>query len=79
MSAKEMFKNLGYYLYLNDSLELSYRKCCDGLEEIITFWLNTKEYNSIFCDGEKIDIRDITALEHKAIHQQLKELGWLDD
>ena len=79
MTAKEMFKNLGYYLYRNGDLELSYRKCCDGLEEIFTFWLNTKEYNSIFCDREEIDIRDITFEEHKAIHQQCKELGWLDD
>lgn len=78
MTAKEMFEALGYYLYSNDSL-ISYRKCSGELEEIITFWLNTKEYSSVFFNREEIDIRNITALEHKAIHQQLRELGWLDD
>lgn len=79
MTAKEMFEALGYHLHINDRLEVCYDKFCDSVHEQITFWLKNREYNSCFFDGEEIDIRDITLEEHKAIHQQLKELGWIND
>lgn len=79
MKAKEMFEKLGYHLRLSDSSTLMYSDNCDSCYEEIIFYLNNKTYSSIFFDEEEIDNRYITIEEHKAITQQLKELGWLDD
>ena len=67
-TAKEMFEELGYKQYKSDisiAYDLSDYTC-------IRFSLKRKEFikNSIY---------PITMSEFKAIHQQLKELGWLDE
>ena len=78
-TAQEMFEALGYHLYINNSYMICYSKFCDCLYEQITFWLKQKRYNSCFFDGEQTDLRDIEIEEHKAITQQMKELGWMEE
>ena len=65
-TAKEMFEELGFKkIDTSDSTILYVR----GFDEV---WFNIplKSYSSLY---------RITIELHKAIHQQLKELGWLDE
>jgi len=72
MTAKEMFEKLGYKIEHNDEDNLYYVN--DGL--LIQFDLIYREYCVYFKNNE---IASISCEEHKAITQQLNELGWLDD
>jgi hypothetical protein len=68
-SAKEMFEELGYEIITNDYLIITYRKNCD-----IDFYKGSKAYGKWFNgNGEPI-----LPIEHQAIHQQMKELNWLE-
>ena len=76
MTAKEMFRKLGYkyleptlhkesYFYYNNSSE----------DNLIIFYLEEKEIlTSHNCESLTMDIKTF-----KAIHKQLEELGWLDE
>ena len=69
MKAREMFKKIGYKIITNDYLIITYKKDCE-----IDFYKGSKTYGKWFNgNGESVLLQ-----EHKAIHQQLKELGWLD-
>ena len=65
-TAKEMFEELGYRKMDTSASVIVYTKVFDE----IWFNVNLKSYASLY--GIGIDV-------HKAIHQQMKELGWLDD
>lgn len=70
-TAKEMFEELGYEQVDNSDSLIRYRK---GFDDDILFYRYSKMYfRKDFCGGF-----GITVDEHKAIHQQMKELGWLD-
>ena len=77
-TAKEMFESLGFVNY-NFEDEINYQN-----EDIfVRFLLSDKEYRCfsdeiINGDWERSDISVDIDL-HKAINQQLKELGWLDE
>jgi hypothetical protein len=81
MKAKEMFEKLGYKYYgiVKDDM-LFYKK---GKEVGIVFYLTSLEYfvgKPLEClnDGyEQGELHSVALEEHKAIHQQMKELGWL--
>lgn len=68
MTAKEMFKELGYEVNKN-KFYLEYRKK-GWEEEYINFYFEKREY---VCGQYTIGIE-----LHKAITQQMKELGWLE-
>ena len=81
MTAKEMFEELGFELNTDNEFVRSYRIKHDenfsGEDpfnwDYINFYIKDKTYNV------DIMIGDVDIKLHKAIHQQLKELGWLDD
>lgn len=109
MSAKEMFEELGYELYLQEEETLIYRCKKDYVDNSVTFHLGTtfpKTYDVSYVDWwnndlgslvpmneredewlkhsckyghwQKVD-RGINIELHKAINQQCKELGWINE
>ena len=78
MSAKEMFEELGfvqlrtddeeynefYTLYAKNFIKIEFSKVCK---------------NYIAWDSGQMEIVKISFELHKAIHRQLKELGWIED
>lgn len=76
MNAKEMFEKLGYTRNL-DSKKLIYAKELKGMFRYfeITFDLTEKEVE-LYDDHEAYTINNALL---KAIQQQLKELGWLEE
>lgn len=80
MTAKEMFEKLGYKLRQNDNFFIQYNNFFDD-DATISFCKIDKKYTCFYGEYEEedVDLREITIEEHKAITQQLKELGWLDE
>lgn len=76
MTAKEMFEALGYELIKYDSIYAWFDYKSET--SVITFFLGSKGY--LKSDKENEDLVEmITPQEHKAITQQIKEMGWLND
>lgn len=75
MSAKEMFEKLGYK-YIENDRGIVYSKSNNDSKLFICF---NKESKSFFKDDIKFVSYDIDMQELKAINQQIKELGWLDE
>lgn len=79
MNAKEMFKQLGWWFNpydLNGLIE--YRKQFEASEVTIAFVLADKEIiidNDQFRNGV---VSNLGVSEHLAIHQQMKDLGWIE-
>lgn len=81
MTAKEMFKELGYELkskfHVADKVFLNYQK---------DYVISTFSKELSFCKWKprlfgflKPYSQDITVSEFKAINKQIEELGWLDE
>lgn len=78
--AEKMFKELGYEekIMLENGKDFYYLK---DNQFAIGFFLKFKEY--IACDPKDVEeaskgrLHSILLKEHLAIHEQLKELGWL--
>ena len=86
-TAKEMFEELGYKIAVNDEDVIIYHHYGKGNDtrEIFFRLKHTYTYNENIGYGAKLSYDSgssypltITINEHLAIHQQLKELGWLD-
>lgn len=76
MTAKEMFEKLGYVKTYHDEYEIVYSLYI-GNEKVaeIEFDLSVQTF---YCSYDKI-IMEVSMNVLKAINQQVKELGWLDD
>ena len=72
MNAQEMFKELGYMREKEDNIITYKRKSCGTL---IRVWDGIEKYYVITHSGK--EITPVHFKEHRAIHQQMKELGWL--
>lgn len=72
MTAKEMFKELGYKKYASN-LWFEWYQNEEDVE--ITFHLTTK---TVCASLDNLPL-EITMSLLKAINQQVKELGWLDE
>lgn len=80
MTAQEIFKKIGFNLCVNDKFHLIYRTKHDknGANndpfnwDYIDFYRKEKTYST------DIVQLDINMELHKAIHQQLIELGWIE-
>ena len=70
--ADKMFKKLGYELFVDKNDFKIYRHCEVNLD--ISFELNFKQFLKLWNDR----MSPITVDEHLAIHEKMKELGWLD-
>lgn len=82
MTAKEMFKVLGWKLgKLKDDEKdyiVYYQKKDGSAEYDLDFYLEDKSYYSYgYAKGYNINC-PLSVDEHKAIHQQMKELGWIE-
>ena len=82
-TAREMFEELGYHLDPNPypSGWMIYLSLNDGSDWIssISFILDDKSYSCVCHDGYETSSLFIDIPLHKAITQQMKELGWLDE
>lgn len=76
MSAKEMFEKLGYECYENVR-SIHYIANCDMDEDYISIGFGLLSHT--FYAQHNCNPNDITIDEFKAIQQQLKELGWLEE
>lgn len=75
MNAKQMFESLGYkYSKDHDDNEIIEYYKFEGTT--ISFWIREREFIASECCEYPINI---TVDEFKAIQQQLKELGWLEE
>ena len=79
MNAQEMFEELGYLKTENDV-------CIEYIKQSDRHWLNTITFAKnleyyIVCSDSTHNNKQLPLLllpkEHKAIHQQMIELGWL--
>lgn len=78
-TAKEMFEALGYKKVDRYADKISYERITpEGDEEAIDFPINQGKYPTFacFCNGK---YSYVFVRELKAINQQCKEMGWLDD
>lgn len=73
MTAKEMFKELGYDEEHTSTHITYYKKKLLFGYKSVTFWMTYKNYDT--SDG--YEELDVTPELHLAITQQMKELGWL--
>lgn len=76
MTAQEMFEKLGYGKTFHDDYEIVYSAYNGNFKEAeIEFDLETQTFYCIYDDG----IMEVSMNVLKAIMQQCKELGWLDE
>lgn len=72
MTAREMFKKLGYKYNKNRDRNRMIEYCKEDSASVL-FWIKEREFSvSEYCEP-----KDITVDEFKAIQQQMKELGWI--
>lgn len=76
MKAKEMFEALGYEYYEGE-YSIHYVANCDMDEDHISIGFGLLSHT--FYAQHNCNPNDITIDEFKAIQQQLKELGWLNE
>ena len=74
MNAKEMFEILGYSLEVNNEDLIKYSRSVCGYT-FFRFRLKEKE----FCSGYQSVAHTATRDELKAVVQQFKELGWIEE
>ncbi len=72
MTAREMFKELDFIIDDETSIRIEYENDYDSNEYI---FFDKKDKDYIVSE----EIRYISVDLHKAITQQMKELGWLDE
>lgn len=76
-TAKEMFETLGYeYMFCSDINRISYSRY-DGCGDFQLIFFDV-DYRIFFTEDEYEGMH-IDIPTFKAIHQQMKELGWLDE
>ena len=77
MTAREMFEELGYNIVYENNDYLEYVR----IDPFVYRSLIKFDYGRqiVFKRNSNLLPLGVTSEEHKAIHQQLKELGWLDE
>jgi hypothetical protein len=82
MKSKEMFEELGYE-YINETKSeviphIEYKDNFNEKQYFFNIVNKTLEcYRENKYGNATVDDVDITPQEHQAIHQQMKELGWI--
>lgn len=77
MSAKEMFKKLGFELIRNDGCFIKYKKADNGIDKIITFSIMFRYFDSKYGDYPFTAPYEFDIDTLKAINKQCEELGWI--
>lgn len=80
MVAKEMFEELGFKDTNSDESKINY-VIDKNIHGYVRFYLMDRLYSVWTSDvcNKYIAYAPVPIEWHKAIHQQMKELGWLDD
>ena len=73
MTARKMFERLGYKLVVNNDEVIQY-----ALHGYCTFEITFYKHEEIYIVEHQNLPTSVSVREHKAINQQLMELGWLD-
>ena len=78
MNAREMFEQLGYALIKNNKYYIDYCRSIPKYyhDKLIMFDKESRKLN-VFDNKSTYTVVDV--YEFQAIHQQLKELKWLDE
>ena len=81
MKAKEMFEELGYELYEETDIYMSFRKYPDTIADYGTYqeiFFNTQSMFFVIAEYRKgkLEEKFMTTKELKAINKQVEELGW---
>ena len=81
MKAKEMFEKLGYVIDIDCLGILRYAKhdINYNIDYYIKFFNDLKEFSCNKVEDNELFPLDINLFLLKAINQQIKELGWLDE
>ena len=74
-TAKEMFEELGYEQTKNHYSIEYYKEKIEWGWKRVYFWIDEKTFYA----DENYESMNIDVQTYKAIHQQMKELGWLDE
>ena len=79
MTAREMFEAIGFVPFFKTKDLIIYENFPDNKKERIDviFYLKNKKIRAYYVENDEDVFMDMTLL--KAINQQCKELGWLDD
>ncbi len=78
ITAKKMFEELGFEKVGQNIYTIYYQKKRLELKIDIEFWFDIKTYDiRRLLDGKEMPV-NISIKLHKAITQQMKELGWLE-
>lgn len=79
-SAKDMFEELGFEQTENDDIFIEYQRDDGDQHAEITFSLQDKNFRAIYGRYEfGMTNYYVTSDELKAINQQVKELGWIEE
>lgn len=81
MTAKEMFEELGYELYDETDIYISYRKFPDTIVDNKTYqeiFFNTQSMFFVISEYKHGELEEkfIITKELQAINKQVEELGW---
>ena len=78
MTAREMFEMLGYILIRNDEYYIDYyrRSIMYYTDKTIIFDKENRTYKVV---GDSRFCQYVDVYEFQAIHQQMIELGWIDN
>ena len=79
MTAREMFKELGFEQIRNDGYFIKYKKADDGIDKIITFSIMFRYFDSKYGDYPFTAPYEFDIDTLKAVNKQAEELGWLDE
>ena len=78
MTAKELFESLGYKQTINSDYLIEYIGANENNDRVyIRFYFLSKGYEVGYFDGYISTAMETSIKEHKAITQQMKELGWI--
>lgn len=77
-TAKEMFEELGYKIYFESSVMITYEKKSNSKKssKYIQFYFEDKKF---YIGSEGKFAQGFTFKELQAINKQVEELGWLDE
>lgn len=79
MTAREMFKELGFEQIRNDGHFIKYKKADDGIDKIITFSIMFRYFDSKYGDYPFTAPYEFDIDTLKAINKQANELGWIEE
>lgn len=79
MTAREMFKELGFEQIRNDGHFIKYKKADDGIDKIITFSIMFRYFDSKYGEYPFTAPYEFDIDTLKAINKQCEELGWLEE